>query len=1008
MGEYEKLLKRRPAMFDGPSSSASTATATTTATTNLNSNNGPAPMEFIIENPQDTYGHEISDEDEYSDDHILSDSSDDYDETTDDEDTDTRVEYDSQDHIARMAAEMRTFQSLSHAMNAYSNEDSSRQTSYRPDDFADIFTGPTRPFKSKVEFILHALFYGDEDLASERSIKKIMFAMKMVLDVREESGVALDFPTPNAVINYHKQKKNQIPVFPIASFDVVNQDNERHVLWMNKPSDYIKFTMTCPGKSSQISALPDFTENQRLNLDQGEKWKENPLLQHPMITSNGMDYWVGDVVEVQGSPNRYLLEKFFTKDGSILANAFQVYGGHDPRLNHPDDTHFLRFGNSTNFAVSTLKYTIEVDRIMSTVQKDSDLFLGRGFSVSYCPAEIVTYALTGVQSDLWLNKSRVEEFKRRLPGSGLMKVVVCPLNLYPDDTSGNSTKQYNKYDSYLMYFAALPLETRNKRENALFICTSNHTLNAVEMLPPIVDDLVRLEKGIEMYSEDYGEVVLVVAPLLLFMGDNPRQSQLAMHKGTSAKKFCRKCLIPSPRIEQGSIPDAPPYSPVDHHGSEERTRDFLCAFANADSQSELYLNGCELSYIKNGSEEFLRLEAFDPTKDMPVEILHIIPLGLTKYLMTFLWKQKMLTTSEKGRLQEALNSYKSCKSYSRTFRNKLRHTGSFVGRDFKELIQVLPGIMSKLFSDKPSASLFIKALHALDRLSSLVYMRGVDRCLDYYIAQIKHAVTDVTDLLFQLDVQILQKGFSKQDFTFKPKVHLLHHITDDIVRFGSVLQYETENGEQFNKFIREHLFKTNRHSTSRDVATRFGKQFICRHLCNGGSYVVEKPAGNGTRSVRSSIGDFVKLAPVNFPGFNLHFFGSRVNSDNSGLSTPTLCDTLAGVFQSNGQLFLGQVKIVQARDSADRMRKAFFMQKYQIVPNSNVNCIYTPAVVTDNYNNIVVLPLGGLVEVNKDVINIVQAVDIHLSVGSSNNQKFLNVAKFGMFWWMLMNIAKIY
>ncbi|OAD65103.1 hypothetical protein PHYBLDRAFT_176425 [Phycomyces blakesleeanus NRRL 1555(-)] len=967
MGEYEKLLKRRPAMFDGSSSSASTATATTTATTNLDSNNEPAPMEFIIENPQDTYGHEISDKDEYSDDHILSDSSDDYDETTDNEDTDTRVEYDSRDHITRVAAEMRTFQSLSHAMNAYSNEDSSRQTLYQPNDFADIFTGPTRPFKSKVEFILHALFYGNEDLASERSIKKIMFVIKIVLDVREESGVALDFLTPNAVINYHNQKKNQIPVFLTATFDVVNQDNERHVLWINKPSNYINL------------ALPDFTENQRLNLNQGKKWKENPLLQHPMITSNGMDYWVR-------SPNQYLLEKFLTKDGSILANAFQVYGGHNPQLNHPDDTHFLRFGNSTNFAVSTLKYTIEVDRIMSTVEKDSDLFLGRGFSVSYCPAEIVTYALTGVQSDLWLNKSRVEEFKRRFLGSGLMKVAVCPLNLYSDDTSGNSTKQYNKYDSYLMYFAALPLETRNKRENAIFICTSNHTLNAIEMLLPIINDLVRLKKGIEIYSEDHGEVVLVVAPLLLFMGDNPRQSQLAMHKRTSAKKFCQKCLISLPCIEQGSIPDAPLYSPVDHRGSEERTRDFLCAFANADSQSELYLNGCELSYIKNGSEEFLRLEAFDPIKDMPVAILHIIPLGLTKYLMTFLWKQKMLTTSEKGRLQEALNYYKSCKSYSRTFRNKLCHTGSFIGRNFKELIQVLLGIMSKLFSDKPLASVFIKALHALGRLSSLVYMRGVDQCFDYYIAQIKHAVTDVTDLLFQLDVQILQKGFSKQDFTFKPKVHLLHYITDDIVRFGSVLQYKTEN----------------------DVATRFGKQFICWHLCNGGSYVVEKPAGNGTRSVRSSISDFVKLAPVNFPGFNLHFFGSRVNSDNSRLLTPTLCDTLAGVFQSNGQLFFGQVKIVQVRDSADRIRKVFFMQKYQIVSNSNVNCIYIPAVVMNNYNNIVVLPLEGLVEVNKDDINIVQAVDFHLSVGSSNNQKFLNVAKFGMFWWMLMNIAKIY
>ncbi|KAL0076454.1 hypothetical protein F4703DRAFT_1934092 [Phycomyces blakesleeanus] len=68
--------ERVPAMFDGPSSSASTAT------TNLNSNNGSAPMEFVIENPQDIYSHEISDKDEYSADQILFDSLDDYDETT--------------------------------------------------------------------------------------------------------------------------------------------------------------------------------------------------------------------------------------------------------------------------------------------------------------------------------------------------------------------------------------------------------------------------------------------------------------------------------------------------------------------------------------------------------------------------------------------------------------------------------------------------------------------------------------------------------------------------------------------------------------------------------------------------------------------------------------------------------------------------------------------------------------------------------------------------------------
>ncbi|KAI9325029.1 hypothetical protein BD770DRAFT_334923, partial [Pilaira anomala] len=70
-------------------------------------------------------------------------------------------------------------------------------------------------------------------------------------------------------------------------------------------------------------------------------------------------------------------------------------------------------------------------------------------------------------------------------------------------------------------------------------------------------------------------------------------------------------------------------------------------------------------------------------------------------------------------------------------------------------------------------------------------------------------------------------------FSLKPKVHMLHHILEDIERFGCPLQYETESAEQFNKFIREHLFMTNRQFTSRDVAIRFGKQFICRQIFNG-------------------------------------------------------------------------------------------------------------------------------------------------------------------------------
>ncbi|KAI8140938.1 hypothetical protein BJV82DRAFT_671316 [Fennellomyces sp. T-0311] len=66
------------------------------------------------------------------------------------------------------------------------------------------------------------------------------------------------------------------------------------------------------------------------------------------------------------------------------------------------------------------------------------------------------------------------------------------------------------------------------------------------------------------------------------------------------------------------------------------------------------------------------------------------------------------------------------------------------------------------------------------------------------------------------------------------KLHILHHLQHDLVRFATAIHYESEKGEQFNKFIHEHIFLTNRHNPSRDVLTFFGRQFMFRHIIEGG------------------------------------------------------------------------------------------------------------------------------------------------------------------------------
>ncbi|KAL0095081.1 hypothetical protein F4703DRAFT_1950758 [Phycomyces blakesleeanus] len=905
-------------------------------------------MEFILESPQDFYSECTSDdsEDDIPNDQPCDDLLDQYfcdDEevmSSDGESADFNVESDVLVLDAEMEAVFMGANPIAAIMNVYSDGDSNTQTVYHQENNAEGFSGYTSPFKSKAAFILHALFHGNKDLSSERSIKKIMFVMKKLLEACEEAGEKLDFPKPDAVINYHLRKKNEILVFLTTTCTAVNQKGQRHEFLINKLSEYLRHTLACPGKTAQMSSLPDFTENQWLNLNQGTKWKENPMFQISMITSEGLDYWVGSVVEVQGWSNWFLLEKFYTKNRSTYANAFQVYGGHGTMLSYCDDAYFWSCGGSTNFAVSLLKYTIEVDKILSIIQKDSNLFLRCGLSVSSCPSEIVYDTLVGIQSQLWLNTSFVERFKIRLPRGGLIKVVICPLNLYSDDTSRNSSKQYNKYNSYLMYFAAMPLE----------------------MLLPIVDDFVELEKGIVMYSKDHSEDVLVVASLLLFMGDNPWQSQLAMHSGTSGKYFCRKCHLEAPQSTQKDSTPEIPYLPVDHNGAEKRTKEFLNAFATANIDSELYKHGCNLNYSKNGSKEFLRLEAFDATKDF-----------------------SKMSTAEMARLESALSSYRVCKSYSRGFRNQLCHNGLFVGCDYKQLMQVLPNVMTVLFSGNSKFELLTKTLYVVAKLLSLLYMCGISEGFDYYIVLIKHAVNEVTNLLLALDIHIKKSKHSKQDLTFKPKVHLLHHIAEDIVCFGSVLQYETENSKQFNKF---------------------GKQFICHYLCNGGYYNVMRDVNGTSQQVRCTAGKYIQELSAS-PEFRRHFFGSRPNSDNSGLLTPTLCNTLAGVFQANGQIFLGQVKAISTRDIMNNFVKKYYMQKYQMIPSNSIECIYTPPVITANVHNIVVVSFGHLLEIREEEVEVVQAIDIHLQHGNNSREKLLNVEKFGVFWWMLMNIAKI-
>ena len=58
-------------------------------------------------------------------------------------------------------------------------------------------------------------------------------------------------------------------------------------------------------------------------------------------------------------------------------------------------------------------------------------------------------------------------------------VVMLPLLLYSDDTSGNISKRWNKFDSWCIKLAGLSKKENAKLENIHLLCTSNQVYTYV-------------------------------------------------------------------------------------------------------------------------------------------------------------------------------------------------------------------------------------------------------------------------------------------------------------------------------------------------------------------------------------------------------------------------------------------------------------------------------------------------------------------------------------------------
>ncbi|KAI8326026.1 hypothetical protein EDC96DRAFT_453931, partial [Choanephora cucurbitarum] len=179
-----------------------------------------------------------------------------------------------------------------------------------------------------------------------------------------------------------------------------------------------------------------------------------------------------------------------------------------------------------------------------------------------------------------------------------------------------------------------------------------------------------------------------------------------------------------------------------------------------------------------------------PKKIHRQKFLHTVLLGIAKYLVRDLVKL-VLSKPETRQLNAALKQYKMSEGFSRQFNKEITHCGSYLGRDFKILVQILPIILSHVFQNSSdNLQRMIACICRLGKLCSLLFVRQVTRGFSRYVNEVDAAAKDLITCLHDYDEKCTLQDHKK--YTLKPKVHFLTHLAEDITRFGTALNFETE------------------------------------------------------------------------------------------------------------------------------------------------------------------------------------------------------------------------
>ncbi|KAF7358543.1 hypothetical protein MVEN_00905200 [Mycena venus] len=299
--------------------------------------------------------------------------------------------------------------------------------------------------------------------------------------------------------------------------------------FVNNLAQIIAQEMANPRVRPHLSFYPEDSGPKLSEACQGQRWlKELPDEQTtPMLRISGHNYYIYEPAMLDSDAGEFCIPiRWFARGEQFLAKCWRMVPV------STDKGSGWRVVKSDNYEVPACRFLknflqFQSDAAIYNVPHPSSAYMLQTFSI--------------------LTRAKAQ-------GS---RVVVFPMWVYCDDTSGNVSKKWNEHNSFLMMPAGLPREEAQKEYNIHFLCTSN-LARPLEMLDGIVDQLEKAQgEGIWVWDVEFNEPVLVIPEVLALLGDNPMQSKFACHIGLRGKLFCRACWVKGHDAMDGDDGDEP-------------------------------------------------------------------------------------------------------------------------------------------------------------------------------------------------------------------------------------------------------------------------------------------------------------------------------------------------------------------------------------------------------------------------------------------------------------------